>query len=296
MATKKNDVFIIGTLVDVKTDVRTSSENKTYISGKVSVKAVLNGVENIIDCSIYAMEKTKSGADNKMFKSYSTLESMIGKRVRVTGSLGEGSIVDESSGEVRHFNQINAKFINNAYNTDTEDKATFEYSGFVTRPIYERKDKEDNLLGYRIEVAQSNWDDTNLVVVRFDIDKNDVNKASVIEANYIAGSTVDFSGVLGAVTTMETKTVEADFGEPMTKTYAKTEKTYSIMSGSLPLADDDENAYTRDFINTLIAAYKKADVDRVEKARARATANEAPVSSAAAAMSAITRNAQASLL
>ena len=42
--TKKNEVFIIGELVDVKTDVRTSSEGKTYISGKISTKVVINGV------------------------------------------------------------------------------------------------------------------------------------------------------------------------------------------------------------------------------------------------------------
>ena len=293
---KKNEVFIIGTLVDVKTDVRTSSENKTYVSGKASIKVLVNNVENIIEASIYAFEKTKEGADSKMFKSYVTLESLIGKRVRVTGSLGEGSIVDPSTGDVRHFNQINARFINAAYSTDTEDKATFEYSGFVVRPIYERRDKEDNLLGYRIEVAQANYNDNNCIVVRFDIDKNDTQKAAVIEANYVAGATVEFSGTLGAVSTIETKTVEADFGDPIVKTFAKTEKSYSIVSGNLPLAEEDENAYKKPFIDTLIAAYKQADVDRVEKARSNATEESVAENPAAAAMSAITRKASASLI
>lgn len=293
---KKNEVFIIGELVDVKTDVRTDTKGKTYIGGKVSIKVVVNNVENIIDVSVYANEKTKEGADSKMYKSYLTLDSLLGKRVRVTGNLGEGSIVDPSTGDVRHFNQINAKFINAAYSTDVEDKATFEYSGFVVRPIYERKDKEDNLLGYRIEVAQANWNDTNCFVVRFDIDKDDTQKAAVIEANYIAGTTVEFSGNLGAVSTIETKTIEADFGDPITKTFAKTDKTYSIVSGNLPLAADDEKAYTDAIIKTLIAAYKQADVDRVEKAR-NSTSEEAPAeNSTAAAMSAITRKASASLI
>lgn len=295
--TKKNDVFIIGEVVEVKTDVRISSENKKYISGKISVKVVDNGIENIIDVSVFAFEKTKNGADNKLFKSYATLDSMLNKRVRVTGSLGEGSIVDESTGDVRHFNQINGKFINAAYNTDTEDKATFEYSGFVTRPIYERKDKEDNLLGYRLEVAQSTYDDKGLYVIRFDVNKNDVDKARVIEANYTTGSTVEFSGTLGSTTTVETKTIPADFGEPMVKTFVKTERSYTIQSGSNPLAEGDENAYSMEMIKALVAAYKQADLDRVEKARKAATANEAPAAnSAAAAMGAITRSAQASLI
>ena len=293
---KKNEVFIIGELVDVKTDVRTDTKGKTYIGGKVSIKVIVNNVENIIDVSVYANEKTKEGADSKMYKSYLTLDSLLGKRVRVTGTLGEGSIVDPSTGDVRHFNQINAKFINAAYSTDVEDKATFEYSGFVVRPIYERKDKEDNLLGYRIEVAQANWNDTNCLVVRFDIDKDDTQKAAVIEANYIAGATVEFSGNLGAVSTIETKTIEADFGDPITKTFAKTDKTYSIVSGNLPLAADDEKAYNDTIIKTLIAAYKQADVERVEKARNSANAEAPAENSAAAAMSAITRKASASLI
>lgn len=294
--TKKNDVFIIGELVEVKTDVRISNEGKKYISGKVSVKVVDNGVENIIDVSIFAFEKTKAGADNKLFKAYTTLESLLNKRVRVTGSLGEGSIVDESTGDVRHFNQINGRFINAAYSTDTEDKATFEYSGFVTRPIYERKDKEDNLLGYRIEVAQANYDDTGLFVVRFDINKNDVDKARVIEANYLTGCTVEFSGTLGSTTSVETKTIPADFGEPMVKTFVKTEKTYTIQSGTNPRSEDDEDAYSGEMIKKLVAAYKQADVDRVEKARNTATETVSAPNSAAAAMGAITRSATASLI
>lgn len=289
MATKKNDVFIIGTLVDVKTDVRTSSDNKTYISGKVSTKVIVNGVENIIDASIFAYEKTKEGAESKMYKAYLALDGMIGQRVRITGSLGEGSIVDESTGDVRHFNQINARFINKAYTTDTEDKATFDYSGFVTRELYERKDKEDNLLGYRIEVAQANYNDTNCIVVRFDVDKNDIKKADTIATHYLAGSTVEFQGTLGAVTTMETKTVEADFGDPIVKTFAKTEKTYMIVSGNLPLAEDDENAYSANDKKTLVAAYKQTDTERVEKARSSVATETSSANPAAAAMGALTR-------
>lgn len=292
---KKNDVFIVGTLVNVKTDVRTS-DGKNYISGKISVKVVLNGVENIIDASIFAYEKTKEGADSKMFKTYAGLESMLNKRVRVTGSLGEGAIVDQSTGDVRHFNQINARFINPAYTTDTEDKATFEYSGFVTKSLFERKDKEDNLLGYRIEVAQANWNDDNCIVVRFDVDKDDIRKAETISAHYLPGATVEFQGVLTSVTTMETKTVEADFGEPIVKVFPKTEKAYTIVSGNLPLDENDENAYSEAFKRQLVAAYKQADVDRVEKARNSATTDSTPVNPAAAAMGAITRSARASLI
>lgn len=295
---KKNEVFIIGTLVDIKTDVRTSSENKKYISGKLSIKVVADGVENVIDVSIFSFEKTKDGADSKMFKSYCGLDSLLGKRVRVNGSLGEGSIVDEQSGDVRHFNQINARFINAAYASDTEDKATFEYSGFVVRELYERKDREDNLLGYRIDVAQATYNDDNCIVVRFDVNKDDIKKAETISTYYTVGSTVEFSGILTSVTTTETRTVEADFGEPMTKTFAKTEKGYVIVSGNLPIDENNENAYNDATRRMLVAAYKEADTKRVDKARNAAISSAAPAAdnSAAAAMNSITRSARPSLI
>ena len=99
-------------------------------------------------------------------------------------------------------------------------------------------------------------------MVRFVIDKDDTQKAAVMEANYMAGTTVEFSGNLGAVSTIETKTIEADFGDPITKTFAKTDKTYSIVSGNLPLAADDEKAYTDAIINfnpTFIKSKIKSD-------------------------------------
>jgi hypothetical protein len=89
---------------------------------------------------------------------------------------------------------------------------------------------------------------------------------------------------------METKAIEADFGDPIVKTFAKTEKTYMIVSGNLPLAEDDENAYSANDKKTLVAAYKQADAERVEKARSSvATETASSVSPAAAAMGALTR-------
>jgi hypothetical protein len=103
---------------------------------------------------------------------------------------------------------------------------------------------------------------------------------------------------LSAISTIETKTVEADFGDPITKTFAKTEKTYSIVSGNLPLAPDAEGAYSDSIVKTLVAAYKQADVDRVEAKRNQAAeaAPSTPDNPAAAAMSSVIRNATASLI
>lgn len=293
---KKNDVFIIGTLVEVKTDVRTSQTGKTYISGKIATKVELDGVENIIEARIFAFEKTKNDTDNKLFKAYSTLEALKGKRVRIQGSLNEGHIVDESTGDVRHFNQIDAKFISAAYTTDTTDKASFEYSGFVTRAIYERKDKEDNLLGYRLEVAQSNWNDSNIIVIRFDVDKNDTVKAAAIENAYMVGSTVSFSGVLTSVVTIVTKTEECDFGDPVVKTFAQNDKAYRITSGNNPLSEDDPSAYDDAAIKTFVAAYKKSIEELVEAKQTAAQTSAVESSPAAAAMNAVTRKATPSLI
>ena len=148
----QSEVFIIGTVAEVQT--RTGSTTRDgvvseYVSGKVVIKVVRDGIENLIECNVFANKMTKSGVPSKTYPVILGLEGMTGKRVRVTGDFSEGTMVDQSSGEVRHFNRIDARFINPAYTSDTEDKAEFDFTGFVTTGLTERTDREGNLLGYR---------------------------------------------------------------------------------------------------------------------------------------------------
>lgn len=287
---KFNKVTVKGTLAEVNTEVKTASDGRKYIGGKIVVRVVQDGVENLIDMKIFAFEMTKTNTVSKLFTAYTKLEGLLNKRVAVEGEFREDKMVDQSSGSIRAFNTISAKFINELRG-DEPDCATFEFNGFVVKELYERRNKEDELYGYRIEVGQSNYNDTMLQVLRFDVDKNDVNIATAIQANYLTGMTVTFYGTLSQITRTETKVEETAFGDPVSKTKVYTDRAYRIKSGNQPLDEGDPNAYTMDEINSFIEAYKKDNETRIEKAKngGEEAAPAASTSPAAAAMNRMTR-------
>lgn len=201
-------------------------------------------------------------------------------------------MVDQGSGSVRSFNVINAKFINDGRAED-EDEATFEFGGFVVKSIYERNDKEGNLIGYRLEVGQANYNDTNANIIKFDIDKTDTGIAQAIEANYLPGSTVSFSGEISYKVRTETVQEQVAFGDPVTKTRVFSDKVYRIKGGNEPLDEDNPNFYTPEECRTLVDAWKKDNEDKVAKAaEANApaeAAQAAPANSGAAKLNSMTR-------
>ena len=288
---KFNKVTVKGTLAEVDTKISTTAAGKKYIGGKIVVRVVQDGVENLIDMKIFAFEMTKANTVSKLFTAYTKLEGMLNKRVAVEGEFREDKMVDQGSGSIRAFNTISAKFINELRG-DEPDCATFEFNGFVVKELYERRNKEDELYGYRIEVGQSNYNDTMLQVLRFDVDKNDVNIATAIQSNYLTGLTVTFYGTLSQITRTEVKVEETAFGDPVTETKVYTDRAYRIRSGNQPLEEGDPNAYTMDEINTFIEAYKKDNEDRIEKAKngGEEAVSETPATSpTAAAMNRMTR-------
>ena len=283
--TKVNKVYVVGTVQEVNTNIRTSNDGRDYINGKVIVKTVINDVESLIEMKVLAFAKTKSGDDNRVYQSYTKLDGYLGKRVKISGEFREGSMINQTSGGVNHFNEIYLKFVNPA-KVDDMDCATFEYSGFVVKGLYERKDKEDTLLGYRIEVGQANYNDTSMQVIRFDVHKDDLNIANVIESNYLVGSTVSFNGNITYISRKETKTEEVAFGDPVVKTFVVSDKTFRITGGNEPYGDEDPATYTQAEIKKFVEAYKAADADRIARA---STAEEESVAPQGQAVSKITR-------
>jgi hypothetical protein len=266
--TKNNKVYIVGTVAEVDVNERTASKdpNKKFISGKVIIKCVGDDEkESLIEVKVIANEKNKDGSANKNFISYKNLPAMLGQRVRVSGELNDESIVAEE--QVRHFNTIRGTFFNKA-RSDEADAATFEYSGFVVKPIAERKNKDDELLGYRIEIAQANYNDTAMKVIKFDVNKNDINIAQAIESNYLTGTTVKIQGKISYESRVEVKEEEVSFGEANKKTVIYTDKVYRITGGSEPVAEDSADCYPMSEIKEFVAAYKTADAEQLAKAKA----------------------------
>ena len=261
---KTNKVYIVGTIAEVDVEERTSQAGKNFISGKVVIKSVVDEKENLVEVRVIANEKNKDSSINKQFTAYKNLPAMYGQRVRVAGELNDESMISE--GQIRHFNTIRGTFFNKA-RSDEADACTFEYAGFVVKGIVERKNKDDETIGYRIEIAQANYNDTNMKVIRFDINKNDVNIAQAIESNYIVGSTVKIQGKISYDTRVETKEEEVSFGEANKKTVVYTDKVYRITGGSEPLDSESADCYPVEEIQALVAAYKTADADKLAKSK-----------------------------
>ena len=287
--TKINKVYVVGTMAEDKTQVRTSESGKTYLSGSIIVKTNVGGSESLVELKVLAFEKKTDGTVNKQFATLKSVSGMLGKKIRVSGRLQEGSMIN-SNGDVIHFNEIFASFINPAKADDVEC-STFEYSGFVVKPLYERKNKDDELLGYRIEVAQANYNDTAMQVLRFDVDKEDVNIAQAVEANYTTGATVKFNGNLIYTSRTEKKTESVAFGEPVVKTITFSDKSYRITGGDEPFEEDGPETYTNDEIKKFVADYKAADAERIANAKAKAEGNDEAPNASAAAMAKMTRPA-----
>lgn len=275
--TKINKVFIVGTIAEVDVDVREQkTTGKNFISGKVVINCNIDGKDNLVEVRVIANELNKDGTKNKNFISYSNLPAMLGKRVKVSGELNDEKMVKDDT--IIHFNTIRGTFFNNA-RSDEADQATFEFSGFVVKAINERKNKEDETIGYRIEIAQANYNDTNMQVIRFDVNKNDLNIAQAIESNYLVGTTVKIQGRISYDTRVETKEEEVSFGEANKKTVVYTDKVFRIVGGSEPFAEDTPDCYPMTEIKQLIAAYKQADAERLEKSK---TVSEEPTPAAKA--------------
>ena len=276
---KLNKVYIVGTVAEVDVNEhKTKDGSKNFISGKVVVKCVIDNKDNLVEVRVIANELNKDGSANKMFTSYKALPGMLGKRVRVTGELNDESMFTDDN-TLRHFNTIRGTFFNSARN-DEVDACTFEYSGFVTKGIIERKNKDDELIGFRIEIAQANYNNTNMKNIRFDVNKNDINIAQAIESNYLVGSTVKIQGKISYDTRTETREEEVSFGEANKKTIVYTDKVYRIVGGSEPYDDGAPETYAAEEIKALVEAYKTADAEKIEKSKTV----EEPVSAAGKAM------------
>jgi hypothetical protein len=163
-------------------------------------------------------------------------------------------------GQVINFTEINAGFFQLAKDSEA-DTATFEYSGFVKTPLFERKNEKEEVVAYEIEIAQANYNETNMGIVKFRVPK-DPNIRAAIENSYRKGATVSIQGQIFYLVEHVTKTEEVAFGTPIVKEFTNTTKILLITGGKDPIVN--ELAYTPEQINMLEAAYA-TEIERVEK-------------------------------
>lgn len=259
---RTNKVYIVGTLLDVKDIREGEKDGKKWIAGT----AVIQTKGSEIEAKFFSSEKTKDLKPNVRYDNYLNISKRIGERVKVNGEISGRVFFNESQGQVINFNEVSAGFFNPAKASD-EDVATFEFGGFVVKPLHERLNKEEKLIAHEIELAQANYNGNNMQVIRFTVDKGANKIINAISNSYGKDATVFISGEIVYEVTTEEKTEEVAFGDPIVKKYQNTRKSFVITGGKQPITDG--TAYSRANIDALEASYRDylAEMEREAKER-----------------------------
>lgn len=244
-----NKIYVVGTLTEVEIR-KGSKDGKEYVGGSCVV--TVNGQP--IELKFFSNQLKKDGTVNKKYNNILELENMKGRRVSVNGELGSRAFYQASAGQVITFNELNGGFFNLAKDT-VADVATFEFSGYVIRPLYERLNKEEKLIAYEMEIGQADYTGENLRVIRFTVDKDSAKIVSAIQGSYTKGATVSINGEIHYQINEVEKKEEVAFGEPIVKKFTNVIKTFLITGGKPVIVS--EAAYTPAQISALETAYSE---------------------------------------
>jgi len=242
-----NKIYVVGTLKEVEIR-KGEKDGKNYVGGSCVVVAN----DQPIELKFFSNELTKEGKVSKKYNNILELESMVGRRVSSNGELTSRAFYQESAGQTITFNEINAGFINLVKDT-VADTATFEFSGYVVRPLYERLNKDQELIAYEMEIGQVNYSGENLNIIRFTVGKDSSRIISAIQSSYGKNATVSINGEIHYQVTEVEKKEEVAFGEPIVKKFTNVIKTF-VITGGKPVIVSEE-AYTPTQIAALESAY-----------------------------------------
>lgn len=267
-----NKIRITGTLVENKLEERVAKSGanagKSFITGEIIIKAMLDNEENLIPVRLYAFEQTKEGKPNQLFASYRDLGNKVGRRFTISGTFGENRFWSEKNGEIASQQVINGRFINDA-SVSTPDEAIFELSGFVARELTEKVNKEDEVYIYEMVLGQSNYNDSSAYLFKLHVRPGDVSVANAVRAQYTAGMTVHLYGDIRYTTQTITREVtDVAFGAPRANSFVVTNKAYFITTGENPI--EGESAYSLDDISRYKKAISAEDIEIAKKAKASA--------------------------
>lgn len=278
-----NKIKVTGTLVENKLTERVAKSGantgKSYITGDIVIKAMLDNEENLIPIRLYAFEQTKDGKPNQLFASYKDLANKVGRRITVSGSFGENRFWSEKSGEIASQQVINGRFINDA-SVSAPDEATFELSGFVARELVEKTNKEDEIYLHEIVLGQSNYDDSTASQFKLHVRPDALAIANAVREQYIVGSTVHIYGDIRYTTQKITREVtDVAFGAPRANSFVVTNRAFFITSGENPI--EGEGAYSMEDILRYKKAIAASDIEISRRAKSAAKPAAAPAKTAA---------------
>lgn len=288
-----NEITITGTLVDaskLKTGIfkKGQSAGKQYISGEVSVKCILDGVENIIPISLFTGEMTQKGEHSKLFDTYSKLPSQIGQRFTFSGAALEEHRYVGQKGEVVRAQRIRGRFINEA-KPGEQDVANFRLNGYVARGLEEKKNKNNETYLFEIVIGQSNYRGDSAQMFYLNLPLDAIEHQRALAKAYTPGVTVSVDGDIRYLTEQREIVAEETsdlFGEPMRKTVINTYRYYYIKHATQPLAANDPNAYTLSDMQGYKEARSAEDARLISEAKTNGAVadNESTLNSKAASL------------
>jgi len=286
----KNQIELVGKLVNTRglDEVkRANRDGSEFVSGSVTVDI---GKGELLEVDVYSKKFTKDGQPSKLFTRYLELPEEVGSKVKIGGVEFTENRFWGRNDQIASVNKVSGRFFNVARDAD-ESQAKFTFAGYVFKPIYERLDREGNLLHYETIIAQPNWNGTKPLYVKFAIDKNNTAVINGMEAQYTKGATVQVTGQIELET--ETRVVDkagdVAFGDASTEEYTNTYVKYVITGGNKPLDMESEGAYRPDAIAMLTKAYDDEALTIEEAARAKGNSNETSFTNKDAAKSSRTK-------
>lgn len=271
MLNNKNNVYLVGELVEIK-DFKEGfyGDNLNYVSATVVIKSIVNDQELLTEARTFINELKKDGTPNKNYSVIKNIQNMLNKRVVISGATLKGErFWSAKTNQLVNSVRVNFNLIRLASPRDNEDTVTFEFGGFVTRPLQEVVDENNVVKYYQITLGQANFKEDNMFEVSFTVDADNEKAARAIENMYEAGVTVEISGVCRTIVNVVEKTTEVAFGDPIVKKYNNVDRKFVITSGSEVITGEGE--YTADVIDRLVAAYKAEGKEIQSKASNAAT-------------------------
>ena len=250
MSIKTNSLNIIGTLASIERIEGVSDKSGSpvdYVRGSLSITVKLPTKTMTIPVSFYAAKITKAGNPRKLVKQINDL--VLGQRIAIQGTINENKFWIADRDQMAKTKKINLVFINDA--KELPDTATFDYAGFVYKPLKEVFDKDAQSTGqWTISLGQATYLNEYAEIMEFNVDAADRNAIAFIEREYTAGKTVHVVGDVHFDVETVTRSEKADFGPDKVTVYQKNVSILTILSGIAIINADDD--YTSEEMSKLV--------------------------------------------
>lgn len=270
-AMKVNRATIVGSVTAIDAIDDFNKAQKPVKRGTLTVKVG----ESELLLQFYFAETYNNGNANA---SYNIMNEMaIGGVFSFDCSLEENRFAPrDGSGEIAKSYRLRINFINKLRQGDAEG-AGFEFGGVVLSPLKEVV-KDGEIVRYDIIIGQPKYKiEEGFNSFRFNVDPRNTQLVDAVRDNFKPMDTVKINGhILNEVVITEV-TEEALFGEDIVKTYQNSFTFYNI-SGASRVSDD--NIYSEEQINHLIANTKANDAKMLTVATKPAAATNVAKSNA----------------